>query len=210
MSDNQTSATVERGRPTSRQEQPHFHHIQSIAYSSHEQAVLDAGYPWVRTNMLIPTWASPDADPRSNLVPDRLHWHGHHGVNTHLIVEGDITLMKLKKMFGQNHISAVTMSTDLGAPKEAPVAPDEVYGGTTQQACKFVEGHRNLSPMSAHRVRISKNHYAPFPGQFRISRIVAMVALITRYVTGGGIGRGKHFTITFLFHFEVVIPLFPN
>lgn len=149
-----------------------------MAYTAHEQAVLNAGYPWVRTNMLIPTWASPDADPRSNPVPDRLKWHGHHGVNTHLIVEGDITLMKLKKMFGQNHISAVTMSTAPGAPKEAPVAPDEIYAGTTQQACKFVEGHRNLSPMSAHRVSIPKHHFAPFPGQPRVSEVATMRVLI--------------------------------
>lgn len=148
--------TLPEDRPPSRRSQvprTHFRPIQPIVDSPHEQAVIDAGYPWVRTNPLMPTWMSPGADPRSNPIPDRLAWHGHHGVNTHLIVEGDLTLMKPKKMFGQNHVAAVTLSTDLGAPKELSVAPDEVYLGTTQQACKFVEGHRCLSPRSAHRVR---------------------------------------------------------
>lgn len=110
----------------------------------------------------MPTWMSPGADPRAHPFPDRLNWHGHHGVNTHLIVEGDLTLLKPKKFFGQNHVAAVTLSTDLGAPKEAPVAPDEVYVGTTQQACKFVEGHRCLSPRSAHRVGESLGLSTPF------------------------------------------------
>ena len=157
MSNNQTPGTGERGRPTSCQEHPHFRRIQSLAYSTHEQAVLDAGYPWVRTNLLIPTWQSPDADSRTNPVPDRLPWHGHHGVNTHFIVEGDLTVMKLKKMFGQNHVSAITLSSHPDALQELPVAPNEVYAGTTQQACKFVEGHRSLSPRSAHRVSKSKD-----------------------------------------------------
>lgn len=173
-------------RPPSRRAQvsrPHFRPIQPIVDSPHEQAVIDAGYPWVRTNPLVPTWMSPGADPRSiGRVPHKLNWHGHHGVNTHLIVEGDLTLLKPKKMFGQDHIAAVTLSTDLGTPKELSVAPDEIYLGTTQQACKFVEGHRCLSPTSAHRVRkfqdfpfyhlktlnISPNScYAAYPGTFR-------------------------------------------
>lgn len=150
--------TLPGDRPPSRRAQvsrPHFRPIRPIVDSAHEQAVVDAGYPWVRTNPLMPTWMSPGRDPRElrdNPVPDRLNWHGHHGINTHLIVEGDLTLMKPKKMFGQDHITAVTLSTDLGAPKELSVAPDEVYLGTTQQACRFVEGHRCLSPTSAHRV----------------------------------------------------------
>lgn len=148
--------TLPADRPSSRQAQvsrPHFRLIGPIVDSPHEQAVIDAGYPWVRTNPLMPTWMSPGRDPRANPPPDRLNWHGHHGINTHLIVEGDLTLMKPKKMFGQNHVAAVTLSTDLGAPKELSVAPDEMYVGTTQQACRFVEGHRCLSPTSAHRVR---------------------------------------------------------
>lgn len=156
--------TLPEDRPPARRTQvsrPHFRPILPTVESAHEQAVIEAGYPWVRTNPLIPTWMSPGADPRSNPVPDQLNWHGHHGVNTHLIVEGDLTLMKLKKFFGQNNIAAVTLSTDRGAPKELSVAPDEVYLGTTQQGCKFVEGHRCLSPRSAHRV-------SKFQGSFKL------------------------------------------
>ncbi|KAG8156952.1 hypothetical protein KVR01_013174 [Diaporthe batatas] len=140
-----------RGRPASRPGRPRFRVVRGTTYSAHEQAVLDAGYPWVRTNALVPTWSSPDKDPRGVAVADRLNWHGHHGVNTHLIVEGDLTLMKLKKMFNQNHVSAVTVSSEPGALKELSVAPGEMYAGTSQQACRFVEGHRCLSPASAHR-----------------------------------------------------------
>lgn len=157
--------TLPDDSPTSRRSQisrPHFRPIKPIPESAHEQAVIDAGYPWVRTNPLKPTWMSPGADPRAGPVLDRLNWHGHHGVNTHLIVEGDLTLIKPKKFFGQNHVAAVTLSTDIGAPKEAPVAPDEIYLGTTQQACKFVEGHRCLSPMSAHRVSKPQGLFTPF------------------------------------------------
>lgn len=152
MSNNQDPPTRGRKRPASGLTRPHFRLIRPVVDSAHEQAVINAGYPWVRTNMLIPTWMSPDKDPRPDTVPDRLDLHGHHGINTHLIVEGDLTLMKPKKMFDQNHITAVTLSADMGGAKELSVAPDEVYYGTTQQACRFVEGHRSLSPRSAHRV----------------------------------------------------------
>ncbi|POS81599.1 hypothetical protein DHEL01_v200037 [Diaporthe helianthi] len=121
------------------------------ARSPHEQAVLDAGYPWVRTNMLIPTWQSPNKDPRPARVPDGLNKHGHHGINTHLIVEGDLTISKEKIFFNQNHLAAITLSTRPGAQKELSVAPDEMYTGRSQQGCKFVEGHRSLSPASAYR-----------------------------------------------------------
>ena len=43
---------------------PHFRLIRPTVESAHEQAVINAGYPWVRTNALIPTWMSPDPDPR--------------------------------------------------------------------------------------------------------------------------------------------------
>lgn len=170
----QNLPTLPGDRPPSRRSQvprPHFRPIRPIVDSPHEQAVIDAGYPWVRTNPLMPTWLSPGADPRPiDPVPDRLDWHGHHGVNTHLIVEGDLTLMKPKKMFGQNHVAAVTLSTDLGAPKELSVAPDEMYLGTTQQACKFVEGHRCLSPRSAHRVRQYQFLFTPYRGHLRSAK----------------------------------------
>lgn len=156
MSNNQDPPTRGRIQPTSGPARPHFRLIRPVVDSAHEEAVINAGYPWVRTNALIPTWMSPDPDtrpkPSPNPVPDRLNLHGHHGINTHLIVEGDLTLIKPKKMFDQNHVTAVTLSADVGGAKELSVAPDEVYFGTTQQACRFVEGHRSLSPTSAHRV----------------------------------------------------------
>ncbi|KAI3401201.1 hypothetical protein diail_11907 [Diaporthe ilicicola] len=136
---------VERGRP-------HFRHIpRKDEFAPYEQAVIDAGYPWVRTNPLIPTWMSPDRDTRPNTIPDRLNQHGHHGINTHLIVQGDLTLRKERIVFGQNSVSTFTLSTEPGAMKEFSVAPHEMYSGTTEQSCRFVEGHRNLSPGSARR-----------------------------------------------------------
>lgn len=154
MSNNQ------RGRTTSRQVRPRFRVVRGKVYSAHEQAVLDAGYPWVRTNPLKPTHAAPGKDLRFDVTPDRLNWHGHHSINTHLIVDGDLTILKLKKMFNQDHISAITISNRFGDKKELSVVPDEMYAGTSQQSCKFVEGHRSLSPASARRVSELR---VPFP-----------------------------------------------
>ncbi|KAK2598238.1 hypothetical protein N8I77_011663 [Diaporthe amygdali] len=151
MSTKRRLAGHERGRSTSRSTRPHFRLVPPNNHSPHEQAVIKAGYPWVRTNCLVPTWLSPDSDPRPKSIPDRLNPHGHHGINTHLIVEGDLTLIPVKKFFGKDHVAAKTMSTDPGSQKELSVAPYEIYWGMTQQACKFVEGHRNLSPRSVHR-----------------------------------------------------------
>lgn len=138
-----------------------FQLIRPIVHSPHEEAVINAGYPWVQTNSLNPTWTSLGADPRERPVPNRLNWHRHHGNNTHLIVEGDLTLdltlEKLSSPFYQNDADRVTLSMDPGAAKELPIGPNKVYSGTTQQGCKFVEGHRCLSPRSAHRVIIARS-----------------------------------------------------
>ncbi|KAL1879310.1 hypothetical protein Daus18300_001892 [Diaporthe australafricana] len=157
MSKNQPSSSatlqkVERGRRASSSARPHFRPIpRKDEFAPYEQAVIDAGYPWVRTNPLIPTWMSPGRDPRPQTIPDRLNAHGHHGINTHLIIQGDLTLNKIKKFFGQDTVSALTLSSEIDAPKEFSVAPHEMYSGTTQQSCRFVEGRRNLSPSSARR-----------------------------------------------------------
>lgn len=125
---------------------PCFQLIRPIVDSPHEEAVIEAGYPWVQTNSLIPTRRSLGANPCDKPIPDRLNWHRHHGENTHLIVEGDITLEKANAFF------AYTLYSDGNGPKELTVPPDEAYLGTTAKGCKFVEGHRCLSPRSAHRV----------------------------------------------------------
>lgn len=121
-------------------------------FSEHEKAVREAGYPWVRTNPLIPTWMTPGPDQRPPAEsPDRLNAHGHHGVNTHLIVSGDLTIRKVTKFHGQTAIPALTISTDPGSPKEAAAVGNEMYWGTTERGCTFVEGHRCLSPATANR-----------------------------------------------------------
>lgn len=125
---------------------PCFQLIRPIVNSPHEEAVIEAGYPWVQTNSLIPTRMSLGANRHDKPIPNRLNLHSHHGENTHLIVEGDLTLKRANNYFED------TLYSYGNGPKELPVPPDEVYSGTTAQGCKFVEGHRCLSPRSAHRV----------------------------------------------------------
>lgn len=120
-------------------------------FSAHEKAVKEAGYPWVCSNPLKPSWISLEDNPRPNGFPDRLNIHGHHGVNTHLIVSGDLTVRKIKQFHGQVSVPVLTISTDPGAPREAATVGDEMYWGTTERGCVFVEGHRCLSPATANR-----------------------------------------------------------
>lgn len=116
------------------------------------------GYPWVQANSLSPTgWCAisnmplplPEAIP--NLPIDRLNLHVHHGLNTHLILMGDLTLERLTySPHGRKPLQKIQISA-AGPVTEAPVGAGDSYLGTTKTGCEFVEGHRCLSPTTALR-----------------------------------------------------------
>lgn len=116
------------------------------------------GYPWVQTNRLIPTWCpisrigpTPLPAAISQFPIDRLNRHGHHGLNTHLILKGDLTLERIKYSHYQRQpVEKIQISAE-GPMKEAAVGPGDIYQGSTEKGCEFVEGHRCLSPTTALR-----------------------------------------------------------
>lgn len=148
----------EDGSPPSsgRKRFPGFNFVNPIE-PAQEWVVMD-GYPWVQTNKLIPTWCSisriaPTPLPAaiSQFPIDRLNIHGHHGLNTHLILKGDLTLERVKYSDHEPEpAEQIRISAD-GPIKEAPVGPGDIYRGTTEKGCEFVEGHRCLSPTTALR-----------------------------------------------------------
>ncbi len=115
---------------------------------AHEQRVADGGYKWVRTNQLFPTREDRAIDFGR---PDRLLTHSHHGWNTHLIVEGDLSIESHEEASRGRPHRRSEISTAPGAETESVVRPGLPYSGTTRRGCRFVEGHRNLSPRSAER-----------------------------------------------------------
>lgn len=156
---------------------PGFDYIKPVD-SPHEQSVLAAGYPWVRTNILeswrnqISTRGHPGHAEIINSRPHSLNLHSHHGRNTHFLVEGDLLLEResFHHHSGGGDKGAAAKSIALhdgrtypkswlyyaifGAPQknlEAPVGPGDIYKGTTEYDCAFVEGHRCLSPTTAMR-----------------------------------------------------------
>lgn len=156
-------ATTPGPPPSSGQKRfPGFDFVHPIQDS--QQPVVSDGYPWVQTNSLIPSWgAFTDRAPPPEAVPslpiDRLNRHSHHGLNTHLILSGDLTLEKAmytheepdqEQEQREHPIEKVELSAD-GPLREAPVGPGDIYLGTTETGCQFVEGHRCLSPTTALR-----------------------------------------------------------
>lgn len=144
-----------RPAPSSGQKRfPGFNFVNSIAPA--QESVVSNGYPWVQTNKLIPTWSAfsfpyPLPEAVANLPIDRLNRHGHHGLNTHLVLSGDLTLEKVRYSLHERvPLEKIKISAD-GPVKEAPVGPGDIYLGTTEQGYEFVEGHRCLSPTTALR-----------------------------------------------------------
>lgn len=123
-----------------------------------QQWVVMDGYPWVQTNRLIPTWCpisrvgpTPLPAAISQFPIDRLNRHGHHGLNTHLILKGDLTLERIKYSdYERAPVDRIRISAD-GPLREAAVGAGDIYLGTTERGCEFVEGHRCLSPTTALR-----------------------------------------------------------
>ncbi|KAK7748490.1 hypothetical protein SLS62_008530 [Diatrype stigma] len=127
----------------------------------HEQRVAAGGYKWVRTNELFPTQAHRKIDFAR---PDRLLPHSHHGENTHLIVKGDLCIEshakndergrgrgRYRTSPSPSNRERFEISTALGSAQEKTVGPGVTYEGSTRQGCRFVEGHRRLSPATAER-----------------------------------------------------------
>ncbi|KAJ4392126.1 hypothetical protein N0V93_005748 [Gnomoniopsis smithogilvyi] len=119
-----------------------------------QEPVLSNGYPWVQTNTLIPTWSGisfppPLPEAIASLPIGRLNRHGHHGLNTHLVLRGDLTLERIRYS-RRVPLEKIRISAD-GPVNEAPVGAGDIYLGTTEGGCDFVEGHRCLSPTTALR-----------------------------------------------------------
>lgn len=115
---------------------------------AHENAVIKAGYRWVRTNTL-----GPDG---------RLGMHGHSGPNTHLIVAGSL---QFENSTGKSKycrsledvvenpklVKIVLDEADPTARKELHVPGHNFYKAVSAEGASFVEGHRSLSPQTAER-----------------------------------------------------------
>ncbi|KAJ4418861.1 hypothetical protein N0V82_005307 [Gnomoniopsis sp. IMI 355080] len=149
------SGTIVRPAPSSGQKRfPGFNFVGPIEPG--QQSVVAGGYPWVQTNRLIPTWSGisfppPLPEAIASLPIDRLNLHGHHGLNTHLVLRGDMTLEKVQySLHKRVPVEKIRISAD-GPAKEAPVGAGDIYFGTTEAGCEFVEGHRCLSPTTALR-----------------------------------------------------------
>lgn len=135
---------------------PGFDYSSEHVKTGHEEKVVALGYPWVRTQKLDikkdALGSVPGIRPirLRNLPPYCLALHGHSGLNTHLIVEGDLTLERRFMLDQPMPLDKATISAG-GPVEEAPVGAGDIYDGTTRHGCKFVEGHRCLSPTTAKR-----------------------------------------------------------
>lgn len=150
---------------------PGFDYIHRVD-SPHEQSVVEAGYPWVRTNVLkawrkqIQDKGHPGDAEVINKRPHSLNLHSHHGRNTHFLVTGDLTLDRESFHNSDYQEKTIKLHDGVTYPKpwwwyllfgmptknlEAPVGPGDIYRGTTEYDCAFVEGHRCLSPTTAAR-----------------------------------------------------------
>lgn len=120
----------------------------------HEKAVVDAGYKWVRTNEIDPTRKNAATGRAKRFDPshiDRLNKHSHSGPNTHLIVEGDLVF---RQQLWRPYVLESDDADDAhrhGEKHEFPVPRGRAYSATSGRGCRFVEGHRSLSPSTAER-----------------------------------------------------------
>ncbi|KAI1867281.1 uncharacterized protein JN550_007012 [Neoarthrinium moseri] len=112
-----------------------------------EEAVIEAGYPWVRTNTIEKTRMA-DFDPS---YIDRLNAHSHSGTNTHLIVDGDLRFNVKRAQGGDLDSREACDSGDICYQHEFYVLEKASYSATTTTGATFVEGHRCLSPTTAER-----------------------------------------------------------
>ncbi|KAI2602129.1 hypothetical protein GGR54DRAFT_625671 [Hypoxylon sp. NC1633] len=120
-----------------------FQYVTGKPEGRHEAKVVANGYKWVRTNAIGPFNSNKDIDFSA---PDRILPHSHHSINTHLIVKGDLTVT-----IESESQRKYTISTAAEAAKELVVKPGVTYRGRSTQGCRFVKGHRSLSPGSAER-----------------------------------------------------------
>lgn len=148
---------------------PGFGYV-NLDHTSHENAVIAEGFAWVQTNPLRPEWIDgvtkdTTADDIAGLAPQVLNPHQHHSRNTHLIVEGSLTLRQVGDLSG-NHDDdkknmkkrpcrpkKLTISNNGTDPRFATVPAHVVYDGKPSDGknCLFVEGHTCLSPSTALR-----------------------------------------------------------
>lgn len=138
------------------QRRPGFDYV-TIPRTTDEKAVRSEGYCWVQTNTLTPHWVqgvtqATTPENIANRLPDRLNPHGHHGPNTHRIVQGKLTIESVDSR-SDGLPRKITISRNGTDPISAPVKGDVVYEGITPlgEGCTFVEGHACLSPTTALR-----------------------------------------------------------
>ncbi|KAI2632879.1 hypothetical protein GGS21DRAFT_146319 [Xylaria nigripes] len=119
-----------------------FVYVRGKPEGPHEKRVAAAGFRWMQTNRLNPTSMLKHLNPTGN-IPDRLPPHSHHGVSTHLIVEGDLRIERVYDSY--------ELSNAPGAIRQDLVPPETTYSATSKNGCSFVEGHYRLSPRTAER-----------------------------------------------------------
>ena len=104
-----------------------------------ENKIRDSGYPWVGTNTFPPHFLLPS--------------HGHHGNNTHLVVQGLMTIRTTNLREGINRLEN-TLAANSTYYNDTFVVPAKVHYGAIMgsQGCSFVEGHALLSPITAERL----------------------------------------------------------
>ncbi|KAI1343581.1 hypothetical protein F5Y15DRAFT_370480 [Xylariaceae sp. FL0016] len=114
-------------------------YISGNPLGDHERRLLNAGYRWVRTNEIQATKRNPSK------IPDRLEPHSHHGENTHLIIAGDLNMQSM------DNRGRVLERVTANPEQLAGFGPNVTYSATSTSGCRFVEGHRALSPVTAER-----------------------------------------------------------
>ncbi|KAI2603415.1 uncharacterized protein GGS25DRAFT_526449 [Hypoxylon fragiforme] len=126
-----------------------FQYVNGKPSGWHEKKLRKDGWRWVNTNSIGPTTQA--GTHGSTHAPDRLEPHSHHSLNTHLVVQGDLTIKEHRGRSTDPKDSVYATISSHGGYPEHFVKPQVKYSATSKAGCTFVEGHRSLSPSTAER-----------------------------------------------------------
>ncbi|KAF2968515.1 hypothetical protein GQX73_g5046 [Xylaria multiplex] len=123
-------------------------YINGVPQGPHEVNLIAQGFTWVHTNTIAPTQFNIINMAMNSGWPDRIDPHSHHGLNTHLVIKGDLYIQR------QGHRGIrerYVISSFRGGTRQDLVPPNTTYSGASSGGCTFIEGHKCLSPQSAER-----------------------------------------------------------
>ena len=145
-----------------------FEYTHGGLLTDEEQYVADQGYKWVQTDELQPP--DPAGDRKVDVRQlDRQLPHTHHGWSTRLLMAGDLRIEdrgrgRAREDGGPGKRHVVELSMVPGKRREHAMDPGRVYAGSTRRGCRFVEGHRRLTPADAERFTANGTLWLRMPG----------------------------------------------